>query len=85
MAQYLGSGNKKLCGVVISSTNYYFFIISFDLSGHTNRSLAFSVVGHSPQQIALETMYFDILMYGTVLDWLETINSFLVGLAEPEW
>jgi MATE family multidrug resistance protein len=82
VAQYLGSGNKKLCGVVIFQALIITFlsyplILAVIPIGHW----LFSVVSHSPQQIALETMYFDILMYGTVLGLARnSINAFFSGI-----
>ena len=84
VAQYLGSGNKKYCAVVITqavliSLVAYPMMLSFIPVGHW----LFELVGHNEQQKTLSIIYFDILMFGSVIGLLRnSLNGFFCGIGK---
>ena len=84
VAQYLGSGNEKNCPVVITQA-LIITLIAYPIMlacipiGHW----MFEFVGHNEQQLELSIIYFDILMFGTIIGLARnSFNAFFSGIGK---
>jgi multidrug resistance protein, MATE family len=84
VAQYLGSGKEKKCAIVITqaliiSVIAYPIILACIPVGHW----LFEFVGHNQEQLDLSIIYFDILMYGTLIGLARnSLNGFFCGIGK---
>lgn len=84
VAQNLGAGRKERCGTA-SAQAFLIAIAAYPLIlaaaplGHR----FFQVVGVEPEQLALQTAYFDIMIYGTIFGLLRgCLSSFFSGIGK---
>lgn len=82
VAQYLGADERHKCSKVVTQG----FLLSLAcmpllvVVALLMRTM-FTTMGHTPAQAALETTYYDILMYGTLLSLLKVcLASFFAGI-----
>ena len=86
VAQYLGSGNEKKCPVVITQTIIiallgYPVILGFIPLGHW----LFGYIGQDQTQFELSSIYFNILMFGSILSVARnSISSFFSGIGKTK-
>jgi len=84
VAQYLGSGNEKKCAIVttqalIISIIAYPIMLACIPIGHW----MFEFIGHNEQQLELSLIYFDILMFGTIIGLARnSFNAFFSGIGK---
>ncbi|MCR9104055.1 MAG: MATE family efflux transporter [Gammaproteobacteria bacterium] len=84
VAQYYGSGKTTKCarvttqGLLISTASVPVLLLGAYYGG-----AAFSVMGHAPEQVALETVYFQVLMTGSVFILVKaTFASYFAGIGQ---
>lgn len=82
VAQYLGADERHKCSKVLTQG----FILSLAcmpllvVVALLMRTV-FTIMGHTPAQVALETAYYDILIYGTLFTLLKVcMASFFAGI-----
>jgi MATE family multidrug resistance protein len=82
VAQHYGAGQKRRCSVVITQA-LIFALLSYPLILLCGWLLQpfFRLFGHSPLQLQLETTYFRILIFGSILGLLRAVLAgFFSGL-----
>ena len=84
VAQYLGSGNEEKCAVVTTQA-LIICLIAYPIMlacipiGHW----LFEFIGHNEQQLELSVVYFDILMFGTIIGLARnSFNAFFSGIGK---
>jgi MATE family multidrug resistance protein len=84
VAQYLGAGKKEFCSKVL--TQSIFIIVAGYPVIILARPLAymmFELMEIAPQQLAPQKIYFDIMIFGTVIGLLRTaFSSFFSGIGQ---
>jgi len=86
-AQYLGAGRKERCaititqGLIISLLAYPLILLCRPLA-----ILLFESLHLSPGQLALQKIYFNILVYGSILSLIRNcLSAFFSGIGKTRW
>ena len=86
VAQYLGSGNKKHCAIAITqSVIIVFLAYPIILACRPLAHSLFAFMGITPNQLAPQKLYFDILLYAVILSLLRnSFSSFFSGIGKTK-
>jgi MATE family multidrug resistance protein len=82
VAQYLGAGRKKMCGLALTQAVIFSLIAYLPiLAGRPFAYWLFDVMGVSPGQMGPQKIYFNILIYGAVISlWRTNLSCFFSGI-----
>jgi len=82
VAQYLGAGRKKMCGLALTQAVIFSLIAYLPiLAGRPFAYWLFDVMGVSPGQLVPQKIYFNILIYGAVISlWRTNLSCFFSGI-----